>query len=127
MGKQSQMIQSIVVGTDIYGDIGESTIKILSRLPHLNSLRIHLGGIRVEKELLVFDPTVEHELRMDNAPVSYCWASLFDVFQKRIAQHWPCELLLWKGFSSIDNRLEPRYINERSFYVGLFRDWMKLE
>jgi len=127
MGKQSQMIQSIVVGTDIYGDIGERDIKLLSKLPHLNSLRIHLGGIGVEKELLVFDPTVEHELWMDSAPNSYCWSSLFKAFRKRIAKHWPQELLPWKGFSSMDNRLEPRYVDKKSFYVGLFRDWMKPE
>jgi hypothetical protein len=127
MGKQSQMIQSIVVGTDIYGDIGESAIKLLSKLPHLNSLRIHLGGIGVEKELLVFDPTVEHELWMDSAPKSYCWSSLLEAFRRRIAKHWPWELLPWKGFSSMDNRYEPRYIDKKSFYIGEFRDWMKIE
>jgi hypothetical protein len=121
------MIQSIVVGTGIYGDIRESDVKLLSRLPYLNSLRIHLGGIRVEKELLVFDPTVDHELRMDGAPGSYCWSSLLEAFRRRIAKHWPRELLPWKGFSSMDNRFEPRYINEKSFYAGLYRYWMKPE
>lgn len=127
MGKQSQMIQSIVVGTGIYGDIGECDINLLSKLPHLNSLRIHLGGIRVEKDLLVFDPTIEHEFWMDNAPNSYCWSSLLEAFRRRIAKHWPQEPLPWKGFSSMDNRLEPQYINKKSFHVGLFRDWMKPE
>jgi hypothetical protein len=121
------MIQSIVVGTDIYGDIRERDIKLLSKLPNLNSLRIHLRGIRVEKELLVFDPTVEHKLWMDSAPGSYCWSSLLEAFRRRIAKHWPREPLPWKGFSSMDNRFKPRYINKRSFYVGLFRDWMKPE
>jgi hypothetical protein len=60
--RQSQMIQSIVVSKDIYSDIRERDIKLLSELPRLNSLRIHLGGIGVKKELLVFDPIVDHKL-----------------------------------------------------------------
>jgi hypothetical protein len=56
------MIQSIVVSKDIYSDIRERDIKLLSELPRLNSLRIHLGGIGVKKELLVFDPIVDHKL-----------------------------------------------------------------
>ncbi len=50
------------MGINIYGDIGERDINLLSKLLNLNSLRILLGGIRVEKELLVFDLTVEHKL-----------------------------------------------------------------
>jgi hypothetical protein len=56
------MIQSIVVGTDIYGNIGQHNIKLFSKLLHLNNLRIHLRNIRIKKDLLVFDPIIEHEL-----------------------------------------------------------------
>jgi hypothetical protein len=127
IGEQSQGIQSIVVGTDMYGDIGYNDVELLSKLPHLNSLRIHLGGIGVYKEILVFDPTVEHELLLDRAPESYCWSSLLGAFQRRIAKHWSGGLIPWKGFSSMDNFREPRYIHEKSFYVGEFRKWMKIE
>jgi hypothetical protein len=50
------------VGIDIYSNIGERDIELLSKLPNLNSLYIHLRGIRVEKELLVFNLTIEYKL-----------------------------------------------------------------
>jgi uncharacterized protein (DUF1919 family) len=81
------MIQSIVVSMDIYSNIEERNIKLLSKLPHLNSLCIHLRGIRVEKELLVFNPTVKYNLWIDSASNSYCWSSLLEAFRRRIAKH----------------------------------------
>lgn len=106
----------IALQDSLYGNVAQGDWTLISELPNLKSVKIYVGGDR-GRYIMAYDPEVEHELVLDNAPEGYSWSSLYTAVQ----QSFSPQLLPFDGFMATANCSEPR-----KDLIGFrqFRHWM---
>ena len=120
LSENFKLIQSIVIGTDLYDKISSNTISTLRELPSLKAIHILVSGHPETGS--IYDPSVRYKLSMTGAPQGYGWESLLASYRRLIAEDWKGDPPL-KGLVAIQ---KPSSYSEPAdeLCCGEYRDWM---
>jgi hypothetical protein len=128
MGEHSCMIRSLAFSQDLYGDIPERSVHTIQhKLPHLNTIYIHVGNETQHHQVKVYDPCQEHipEVWTSSTKLNWNWNAFIVSLKERIAQYWDSQEVPLKGIVACDSLIEPKQSKEAAFDLGELRDWMR--